>query len=378
MAAHRSRRAPLRSDPGVAAGAEPSGHLEADRRQPRQTRAESCSALPRTAPVRLLAADPVARSAPRADLWADGSVRRCDWSSTLRVVRARTPRHRSWSRRPPDPTRLCERTSQAHEDEAQQARRSATGDRARGARPATEAERQSAALPERPRRLPRLSQLQPPPLEARPESSRDRPAARSLRLAPHVCHLRAPRRSPSVCLVAVHGHEHRNDRPPLRPPRRRQPRARRIAHGCARARKGRGRWVDVGPHPRKAPPRHGFQAWRKAFLAGRGRSVDTEARTRRQQSWQKELISRNFGEPSDGLEPSTPSLPFLACFSRFRGLFICHRLPLVAPAGLHKRSILSAQIRDEKTDLGALESPTERVTTFHVERWSSAPLAAWV
>jgi len=30
----------------------------------------------------------------------------------------------------------------------------------------------------------------------------------------------------------------------------------------------------------------------------------------------------------------------------------------------HKRSILSAQIRDEKTDLGALESPTERVTTF--------------
>jgi hypothetical protein len=39
---------------------------------------------------------------------------------------------------------------------------------------------------------------------------------------------------------------------------------------------------------------------------------------------------------------------------------------------LHKRSILSAQIRDEKTDLGALESPTERVTTFHVERGSFA------
>jgi hypothetical protein len=30
----------------------------------------------------------------------------------------------------------------------------------------------------------------------------------------------------------------------------------------------------------------------------------------------------------------------------------------------HKRSILSAQIRGEKTDLGAPESPTERVTTF--------------
>src|SRR4029450_2088133 len=50
MAAHRSGRAPLRSDPGVAAGAEPSGYLEADRRQPRQTRAESRSALPRTRP----------------------------------------------------------------------------------------------------------------------------------------------------------------------------------------------------------------------------------------------------------------------------------------------------------------------------------------
>jgi hypothetical protein len=35
------------------------------------------------------------------------------------------------------------------------------------------------------------------------------------------------------------------------------------------------------------------------------------------------------------------------------------------------RSILSAQIRDEKTDLAALESPTERVTTFHVERGSN-------
>jgi hypothetical protein len=30
-------------------------------------------------------------------------------------------------------------------------------------------------------------------------------------------------------------------------------------------------------------------------------------------------------------------------------------LPLVAPARLHKRSILFAQIRGEKTDLGALE-----------------------
>ena len=84
-----------------------------------------------------------------------------------------------------------------------------------------------------------------------------------------------------------------------------------------------------------------------------------------------------FSKPSDGLEPSTPSLPcaptgnssqpvatVLACLSRFRDLRICHRLPLVAPARLHQRSILSAQIRDEKTDLGALEPPPERVTTL--------------
>jgi hypothetical protein len=59
-----------------------------------------------------------------------------------------------------------------------------------------------------------------------------------------------------------------------------------------------------------------------------------------------------FAEPSDGLEPSTPSLPFdargnqlqrtatdLACFSGFAAGAICRCLPLVAPAGLHKRSI---------------------------------------
>ena len=40
----------------------------------------------------------------------------------------------------------------------------------------------------------------------------------------------------------------------------------------------------------------------------------------------------------------------LACFGRFRGLSICHRLPLVAPARLHKRSIPVAGISDEKSD----------------------------
>ena len=60
-----------------------------------------------------------------------------------------------------------------------------------------------------------------------------------------------------------------------------------------------------------------------------------------------------FAEPSSGLEPETPSLPFwewgnrsqstatvFACFSRFRRRPICDLLPAVATAGLHKRSIL--------------------------------------
>jgi hypothetical protein len=60
-----------------------------------------------------------------------------------------------------------------------------------------------------------------------------------------------------------------------------------------------------------------------------------------------------FVKPSDGLEPSTPSLPCapkplpwvatgcgLACLSRCRGRLICDRLPPVAPARFHKCSIL--------------------------------------
>jgi hypothetical protein len=116
VAADPSGRAPLRSDPGAAAGAESSGQLEADRRQPRQARAKSRSALPGAAAIRLLAADPVARRPTRADPRADGSVRRRDGASTLRAIRARTARRRPCSRRRPDPTRVRERASQAHED----------------------------------------------------------------------------------------------------------------------------------------------------------------------------------------------------------------------------------------------------------------------
>jgi hypothetical protein len=72
-------------------------------------------------------------------------------------------------------------------------------------------------------------------------------------------------------------------------------------------------------------------------------------------------------KPSDGLEPSTPSLPWnvagnrwqpvatdLACFCRFRHRTICRRLPLVATTGLHKGSILLRPLeREDGPTLGA-------------------------
>src|SRR5207253_8474237 len=79
----------------------------------------------------------------------------------------------------------------------------------------------------------------------------------------------------------------------------------------------------------------------------------------------KELISRNFLKPSDGLEPSTPSLPCApggnrrqstatvpACLSRFRAPAICDRLPPVAPARLHRRSILCNLCRQQTSSDG--------------------------
>jgi integrase len=108
-------------------------------------------------------------------------------------------------RRRPDLTRVCERRSQAPQDAAEQTRGSLAGDRARGARPATAAFSEPAALPERTRRLPRLPQLQPAPVEARPAGSRDRAAARPLRPAPHLRHLRAPRRRPVFALSRFMG-----------------------------------------------------------------------------------------------------------------------------------------------------------------------------
>ena len=150
-----------------------------------------------------------------------------------------------------------------------------------------------------------LPQPQPTALEAGPEDARDRSATRPLRPASHLRHLRAPRKRPGVRPLAVHGHEHRDDRPPLRPPRNRQLPARRLAPRRARARKGRGRRVDTGPKARKAAQRHGFQATYRRLPAGGGRSVDVSV-----PSHGYHCYSSDFVKPSNGLEPLTPSLPW--------------------------------------------------------------------
>jgi len=86
----------------------------------------------------------------------------------------------------------------------------------------------------------------------------------------------------------------------------------------------------------------------------------------------------------NGLEPLTPSLPCAAkrlpcvatgcgsaCLSGFRARPICHRLPPVAPAGLHKCSIPSPGSPMAK---GVRASPqgASSVEPFCVERGSSA------
>jgi integrase-like protein len=144
-----------------------------------------------------------------------------------------------------------------------------------------------------------------------PTSSRHRSAARPLRPAPHLRDFRPARGSPGVCRLPVHGFEHRDDRLPLRPSRPRQPRARGVTPRRARARTRCGRWVDAAREADKPCLRQSFRASSKAVAAQRGRSVDVNPPTRRLGGERKELISRELSKPSDGLEPSTPSLPFL-------------------------------------------------------------------
>ncbi len=99
---------------------------------------------------------------------------------------------------------------------------------------------------------------------ARSAGGRHRAVAGSLRPAPHVRHLRAPRRHPGLRRLALHGLEHRDD--------------------------------HVATEACKAAPRQAFGASHEARAASRGHSVDVAARARRQARRQKKLISRNFSK----------------------------------------------------------------------------------
>ena len=115
---------------------------------------------------------------------------------------------------------------------------------------------------------------------------RDRTAPTRLRSAAHLRHLRAPCRHLDLRSLPLHGRQPDHDRPPLRPPRPRRTR------------------------PRDQAPRQLQPARRRRRPPG-GRRVDTAAARRRHPSQRKSALAGENQKPSDGLEPSTPSLPHL-------------------------------------------------------------------
>src|SRR5262249_20992907 len=83
-------------------------------------------------------------------------------------------------------------------------------------------------------------------------------------------------------------------------------------------------------------------------------------RTFNEQATTKCRFAGTLVKPSDGLEPSPPSLPcapngkrsqrtatVFACFGRFRPLRICDQLPAFAPRGLHKGSTICSHPRQQ-------------------------------
>jgi hypothetical protein len=147
---------------------------------------------------------------------------------TIAKLRWLLARRRLRGRRRLRAARVRERQTQAHEDPVEHPRSSAAGEGARGARPPA-AVGEPDSVSERARRPDRLPRLRPPSLEASTDRGRHRAAARSLRHAPHLRHLRVARRRLGVRGLAVHRLKHRDDRLPLRSPRPRQPRTCRLA-----------------------------------------------------------------------------------------------------------------------------------------------------
>ena len=224
MAADDSGRPPLRGDAGASAGAQPRGRLGADRRQPGQAgRSEPAAAVEGEAAVRVVGSRSKRSPRSSAGLRADGRVRGGDRASTRRscsrsssatstvtlgVVYVR--RAYANGRLKHTKTRLSTRAvplqaiARRGARSAPAIREPDSSSRTRAAAASTSA---SSAV------------ATGSPLRRRPGSSRSRP----LRPAAHLRDLRAARRRLGVRGLALHGLEHRDDRPPLRPPRPRQP-----------------------------------------------------------------------------------------------------------------------------------------------------------
>ncbi len=296
---------------------------------------ESAAAAEGEAAVRVVGTRRGCRRSSRTGLRSDGDLRCRDWASAVGVVRPRAAR-----RRPRKPVS------------------STCGGRSPTARSSTKTRLSTRAVPlqakavealdrlpasanpilvsERAWRQDRLPDLRTQALAAGADQGRHRAGPRALRLAPHLRDVRAARRRTGVRGLALHRLEHRDDRPPLRPPRPRQPRARGHADGRAHARAGRGRCVDVERKTRKRAQQQQFAASSTEESAARGRSVDADAHSCRLSRQRKQLISRNDAKPSDGLEPSTPSLP-CAQLMAVRGNGFGLSKPLVATGGFALR-----------------------------------------
>jgi hypothetical protein len=162
------------------------------------------------------------------------------------------------------------------------------------------------------RRLSRPAQLPPPRLEAGPARRWDRADAAVVRPAPHVRDLCAQGWHLRLRPLPLHGRQPGDDRPPLRPPRPRRARAR-GPHSSTRLRPRtppppRGRSVDVAADTATRLAKRDLTPG----TGSRDRAVDVWWTSRR--SAVAEMANRTSpsagtsAEPSDGLEPSTPSL----------------------------------------------------------------------
>jgi hypothetical protein len=171
---------------------------------------------------------------------------------------------------------------------------------------------------------------------------------------PHVRHLRVAGRHPHLRPLPLHGRQPDDDRPPLRPPRPGRTRARGRAARLARGYGIHRRRVDVGWTPPQAAGRQlgtsrpsvlsTFQAVSRDVARAREcprvpkctRLVPAKRRKLAIAGNTKCPFAGLLGKPSDGLEPSTPSLPWnvsgnrwqpvatdLACLRRFCAQSIC-------------------------------------------------------